>query len=118
METGIFGDLRRFGFDILVGLAIFSLLAVFLLGGQAPRDLPQVSQVLSIDANAADYYLKSPLVNGTLTARQDEPKPFRFTNGWTALSVMAVMFAMLYAFNLALFRRFAQGQSVARRRRL
>ncbi|MBU1211078.1 MAG: hypothetical protein KJ587_07380 [Alphaproteobacteria bacterium] len=118
MDTGILGDPRRFGLDILVGLAIYSLLAVLLLDGQAPRNLPEVGQVLSINANAADYYANSPLAVASATAPQDDAKPFRFTHGWTALCVMASVFAMLYAFNLALFRRLSQGQALVRRRRL
>ncbi|KUO63862.1 MAG: hypothetical protein APF80_00550 [Alphaproteobacteria bacterium BRH_c36] len=129
METGILGDLRRFGLDILVGLAIYSLLAVLLLDGQAPRNLPEVGQVLSINANAADYSAgksqfysgKSPLAMRSTPAPQapqNDVNPFRFTHGWTALSVMAIVFAMLYAFNLALFRRLWQGQALVRRRRL
>lgn len=115
IEAGVLGDFRRFGLDVLVGLAIFSLLAMFLLEGEAPRDLTNVSQVLSIHANAAEYHADGPLVNANLTA---PAKSFRFTDGWTALSVMAVMFAMLYAFNLALYRRFARRQARVRAPRL
>ncbi len=118
MEVGILGDLRRFGLDVLVGLAIFSLLAMFLLNGEAPRDLSHVSQVLSINANAAEHHLNAPLVNAATSTIQSKTKPFRFTDGWTALSVLAVMFAMLYAFNLALYRRLVQHQARARRHRL
>lgn len=117
MKAGILGDLRRFGLDALVGLAIFSVLAVFLLGGEAPRELPQVSSVLSIEAYAADSHLTVPRTNPLKSQPRFEAKPFRFTDVWTALSVMAVAFAMLYAFNLALFRRFAENHARNRGRR-
>lgn len=112
------GDLTKFFRDVLVGLAIFCSLAVFLLGGEPPRDLPPVAHVLSIEANAADYYPITPLQAHVLDGPHSDAKPFRFTDGWTALSAMAIMFAMLYAFNLALFRRFAQRQARVNRRRL
>ncbi|MBU2581215.1 MAG: hypothetical protein KJ622_05825 [Alphaproteobacteria bacterium] len=118
MQAGILGDLRRFGLDVLVGLAIFSVLAMLLLGGEPPRDLPQVSEVLSIKANAADYRFTGGLGKPELSPMAAETKPFRFTDGWSALSVMAAMFALIYAFNLALFRRFAQSQARVIRRRL
>lgn len=117
MKAGILGDLRRFGLDALVGLAIFSVLAVFLLGGEPPRDLPQVSEVLSIQAKAADNHPSGAAVDPLGSHPKSDAKPFHFTDGWTALSVMGVAFAMLYAFNLALFRRLAENQVRIRRRR-
>ncbi|MCH9807023.1 MAG: hypothetical protein K0U74_04765 [Alphaproteobacteria bacterium] len=118
MNAGILGDLRRFGRDILIGLGLFAAIAVLILDGQIPAALPQVSSVLSIDANAADYTL--PPYGPELVAKSAsaaESNAFRFTGGWTAISLMAGMFALLYAFNLALFRRYYAHQHQARRNR-
>lgn len=115
MKAGILGDLRRFGLDILVGLAIFSVIAMLVLDGEAPRQFPQVTSVLSLNANAAEYLAlpaEPPVAPVGLAA---EAKPFRFTDGWTALSAIAVMFAMLYAFNLALFRHLCRNHLLSRR---
>ena len=122
MKAGILGDLRRFTFDVLVGLGVFALIAVLVLDGEVPRQLPEVAGVLSLDANAAE----TAHLNGQPSAVSQKAthkstqvalsSALRFTGGWTALSVMAVMFAMLYAFNLALFRRFSQKLALSRRR--
>ncbi len=122
MNAGILGDLWRFTFDVLVGLGVFTLIAVLVLDGEVPRQLPEVTGVLSIDANAAETArLESQprILNQNATHKSTQialSSALRFTGGWTALSVMAVMFAMLYAFNLALFRRFSQKLALSRRR--
>ncbi len=122
MKAGILGDLRRFTFDVLVGLGVFALIAVLVLDGEVPRQLPEVTDVLSIDANAAETASLDGQPNSTSqknthkSAQAALSSALRFTGGWTALSVMAVMFAMLYAFNLALFRRFSQKLALSRRR--
>lgn len=124
MKAGILGDLRRFGFDVLVGFGIFALIAVLILDGKVPRQLPEVSVVLSTDAHAAEAARlhgqtshSVPLASSKST-RAALSNAFRFTGGWTALAVMSAMFAMLYAFNLALFRRFSRSVALSRRRRL
>ncbi len=123
MNAGILGDLRRFTFDVLVGLGVFAMIAVLVLDGEVPRQLPEVTAVLSIDANAAEtaHPQSQPQTaaqkNTHKSAQAALSSALRFTGGWTALSVMAVMFAMLYAFNLALFRRFSQKLALSRRRR-
>ena len=122
MKVGILGDLRRFTFDVLVGLGVFALIAVLVLDGEVPRQLPEVAGVLSMGANAAETtYLdgQPSAVSQNTTHKSTQvalSSALRFTGGWTALSVMAVMFAMLYAFNLALFRRFSQKLVLSRRR--
>lgn len=122
MKAGILGDLRRFTFDVLVGLGVFALIAVLVLDGEVPRQLPEVADVLSFDANAAETaHLndQQSAVKQNTTHKSTQvalSSALRFTGGWTALSVMAVMFAMLYAFNLALFRRFSQKLALSRRR--
>ena len=122
MKVGILGDLRRFTFDVIVCLGVFALIAVLVLDGEVPRQLPEVAGVLSMGANAAETtYLdgQPSAVSQNTTHKSTQvalSSALRFTGGWTALSVMAVMFAMLYAFNLALFRRFSQKLVLSRRR--
>jgi hypothetical protein len=116
MKAGILGNLSRFGLDFLIGLAIFSVIAMLVLDGEAPRQLPPVTHVLSINANAADY--SQPAGHALTVGTPSDPTAFRFTHAWTALAVIAVMFAMLYAFNLALYRRLCRDTLLARRRGL
>jgi hypothetical protein len=118
MHAGILGDLKRFATDVLVGICIFGLTAIFVLDGQIPASLPKVATVLSIDANAAEHaysgYGPQILPKSAIAA---DSNAFRFTGGWTAIILMASMFSLLYAFNLALFRRYyARQQQVNRRR--
>ncbi|MEQ8825893.1 MAG: hypothetical protein RIC14_16125 [Filomicrobium sp.] len=114
-------EIQRMARDFLVGLAVFSAVAFFILDGRGPNDLPNhFTGALSIDANAAEPSRDpstSWLPDPGITAKAAEPAEadtFRNTHGWTALAVMAMMFAMLYAFNLALFRRFFVRQRAVR----
>lgn len=118
MNAGVLGDLRRFIKDVAVGLCVFAMIAVFILDGQMPANLPQVSSVLSMDAYATEYvYMPyGPQIQPKAAIAADS-QAFRNTGGWTAISLMAGMFALLYAFNLALFRRYSAQTLRARRHR-
>lgn len=104
MNPGVPFDLKRLTRDFAVGLIIFTVVAMLLLGGELPPELPS----LSSNVHAAEWLAQD--------AGQANQAAFRFTAGWSALAVMAVMFATLYAFNVALFRRLQQKQVLARKR--
>ena len=110
MKTDIERDLRSFAWDATVGLALFTVFALLLLGGELPPEIPRVANALSIHVEAAEA--------GTAAKGLAGAKSFQFNGGWPALVAMGVMFAALYAFNLALLRRLRRRQVVARRRRL
>lgn len=117
-------DFKRAARDFLVGLGIFAAVAFFVLDGKVPENLPNgFTGALSIDANAAEYSARptdpaaeKPVI-AAKAAKPESGTAFKNTNGWTALTVMAIMFAMLYAFDLALLRRWAQSKSVVRVRK-
>lgn len=108
MKAGILGDVRLVLRDLIVGLALFAGIAMLVLGGEMPSDLTGMGHVLSAPVNAAEMAAATPLADTS-------EKTFRF-GGSSALVAMAVMFATLYAFNLALFRRFRRVSRLARRR--
>ncbi len=104
MNAKPLGDFRYVARDLLVGFLMFSTIALFLLGGELPGEA-----LLSMRVNAAEFATQA----GTGAA----PSSFHEGGGWTALAAMAVMFATLYAFNLALLRRYRRSTSLARSRR-
>lgn len=124
MKPNLSKDLKRAGLDFLVGLGLFAAIAFFVLDGKVPEDLPNnFVGALSIDANAAEYsghpisaWSEKPVI-AAKAAKPESGTTFRNTSGWTALIVMAIMFAMLYAFDIALLRRWAQSQSVIKVRK-
>lgn len=73
--TGSFRiDGRRFALDVLVGLALFSFMLVLIVGGTSPAGAVEAA-VLTLAENR-----------------------------WMPLSLIAAMFSLFMAFNLALYR--------------
>jgi len=89
MTGSFFIDGRRFARDVAASLSLFSLAMVVIVGGSSP-------------AGAVE--------NAVLSLAETQ---------WLPLSLIAAMFSLFMAFNLALFRhvRRVYGEDIQRRRR-
>lgn len=106
---------RRTALDVGIGLAIFTLLAFAISFDKSAVNPPAFSDLLSISANAAELTTATDktdaLAEAAYIVKAAVPVPptasdgvFRNTTGATAMTLMAAIFSLLFAFNVAFFR--------------
>ncbi len=105
----------RTGADFCIGLIVFGAFALAMNSGTGSASPSQFNDLLSISANAAELTTapdnSKAVVEAAQMVKSAVPVPlssadsvFRNTTGPSAMWMLGLVFAMLFAFNLAFFR--------------
>jgi len=125
VRGSVYRTIRRSALDAGIGLAIFLALAAAITFEKSSVAPPQFSDLISMSANAAEF-AQAPGNEGVAekaagivkSAVPIPPSPadgvFRNTTGTTAMALMAGIFSLLFAFNVAFFRHLRQHYSTSR----
>ncbi len=127
IARGVPGLVRQISFDALMGLAIFALVAGLVSQQEAKAAPPVASDLLSISVNAADLVAEPrsarSVVEAAAIVKAAVPMPqaasgaaFRLTDRTTAMVLLAIVFTIVFAANLTLFRQYSRRFAPVRRR--
>lgn len=105
----------RTGVDFCIGLVVFGAFALAMNSGTGSASPSQFNDLLSISANAAELTTapdnSKAVAEAAQMVKSVVPVPlssadsvFRNTTGPSAMWMLGLVFAMLFAFNLAFFR--------------
>ncbi|MDX2288831.1 MAG: hypothetical protein NW217_08440 [Hyphomicrobiaceae bacterium] len=119
--------MRQVVADAAFGLAIFTLVAGLVSQQEAKAAPPVASDLVSISANASDLLSETvssrAVVEAAAVVKAAVPLPnaasgsaFRLTDRTTAMVLLAVVFTIVFAANLTLFRQLTRRLVPVRRR--